>query len=65
MRAAEELRGGAWAEWAERYGDWGRDGAMYAAGAQGGETVWGGTGTECGPTAVYDAAETTIVNCLD
>lgn len=36
VRAAEGVQGGAWREWAERYGDWGRDGALYVAVRYGG-----------------------------
>lgn len=36
VRAAEQVRGAKWAEWAERYGDWGRDGALYVAVRYGG-----------------------------
>ena len=31
VRATEEFKGEAWKKWRDRYGDWGRDGAMYAA----------------------------------
>jgi hypothetical protein len=30
-QAAEVVRGAPWEEWAERYGDWGRDAALYVA----------------------------------
>ncbi|NLH71561.1 MAG: hypothetical protein GX456_00745 [Verrucomicrobia bacterium] len=36
MRAAEKIRGGSWERWADRYGDWGRDGVMYVAVRHGG-----------------------------
>jgi len=29
VKAAEKLRGSGWDEWAERHGDWSRDGAMH------------------------------------
>jgi len=31
VAAAEKIKGGAWRDWAERHGDWGRDAAMYVA----------------------------------
>jgi hypothetical protein len=31
VRAAERIRGEKWDRWAQRHGDWGRDGAMYFA----------------------------------
>jgi REP element-mobilizing transposase RayT len=36
VRAAEKLRGKRWDRWAERHGDWGRDGVMYVAVRHGG-----------------------------
>lgn len=36
VRAAEQTRGEAWDRWAERHGDWGRDGVMYVAVRHGG-----------------------------
>lgn len=36
VRAAEQVRGSRWEEWAERHGDWGRDGAIYVAVRHGG-----------------------------
>ncbi len=36
MRAAEKIRAEPWDRWAERHGDWGRDGVMYAAVRHGG-----------------------------
>jgi hypothetical protein len=36
VRAAEKIRGESWAKWAERHGDWGRDGAIYVAVRYGG-----------------------------
>jgi putative transposase len=35
-RAAEKIKGEKWDRWAERHGDWGRDGAMYFAVRHGG-----------------------------
>ena len=35
-RAAEAVRRAAWAEWAERHGDWRRDAALYVAVRYGG-----------------------------
>ncbi len=34
--AAEKIRGEPWDRWAERHGDWGRDGVMYVAVRHGG-----------------------------
>jgi putative transposase len=36
IRAAEKIRGESWDKWAERHGDWGRDGVMYVAVRHGG-----------------------------
>jgi hypothetical protein len=36
VRAAEKIRGEPWGRWAERHGDWGRDGVMYVAVRHGG-----------------------------
>jgi hypothetical protein len=36
VRVAEKLRGAPWASWAERHGDWGRDGLMHVAVRYGG-----------------------------
>jgi putative transposase len=36
VEAAEKIRGGKWDQWAERHGDWGRDGVMYVAVRHGG-----------------------------
>jgi hypothetical protein len=36
VEAAERIRGEAWERWAERHGDWGRDGVMYVAVRHGG-----------------------------
>lgn len=36
VRAAEQIRGEPWDRWAERHGDWGRDGVMYVAVRHGG-----------------------------
>ena len=36
VKAAEAIRGEAWAEWSERHGDWGRDAVPYVAVHHGG-----------------------------
>jgi REP element-mobilizing transposase RayT len=36
VRVAEKIRGEGWDKWAERHGDWGRDGAMYVGVRHGG-----------------------------
>ena len=36
VKAAEAIRGEAWAEWSERHGDWRRDAVMYVAVHHGG-----------------------------
>ena len=36
VRAAEKIRGESWDKWAQRHGDWGRDGAIYVAVRHGG-----------------------------
>jgi hypothetical protein len=36
LKAAEESRGEAWAEWSKRHGDWGRDAVMHVAVHHGG-----------------------------
>ena len=36
VRSAEKIRGEPWDRWAERHGDWGRDGVMYVAVRYGG-----------------------------
>ena len=36
VKAAERIRGKRWEDWAERHGDWGRDGLMYVAVRYGG-----------------------------
>ena len=36
VKAAEKIRGEAWAKWSERHGDWGRDAVMYVAVHHGG-----------------------------
>jgi putative transposase len=36
VKAAEKARGGKWKDWAERHGDWGRDGTMHVAVRHGG-----------------------------
>ncbi|MGH9725258.1 MAG: hypothetical protein ACRD41_09350, partial [Candidatus Acidiferrales bacterium] len=36
VRASEKIQGAPWERWAERHGDWGRDGVMYVAVRHGG-----------------------------